>query len=88
MKSVDMHINVLQCICLSCIQTAIASAADTVWVQKANHSSPEIMITVHACYIYAALTLLLPLKTIHLFWVKIKVVEEFISKEMSFLSNE
>lgn len=46
------------------------------------------MITVHACYIYAALTLLLPLKTIHLFWVKIKVVEEFISKEMSFLANE
>lgn len=46
------------------------------------------MINMHACYIYTALTLLLPSKTVALFWVKMKFGEEFILKKRIFVSNE
>lgn len=75
-------------ICLSCIQTAIASAADTVWVWKDNNDSPEIMTNMHACYIYAALTLLLHSKVVALFWFKMKFGEEFVLRNRSTASTE
>lgn len=90
MKSVDMHMNVLQCICLNCIQTAIANAADTAWVWKGNHGSPEIVVNGHAGYIYAALTLFLPSKPTFFFFLTyfgLKWNEEFILKDMCFIFN-
>lgn len=75
-------------ICLSCIQAAIASAADTVWVRKDNNGSPEIMTNIHACYIYAALTLLLHSKTVALVWFKMKFGEEFVLRNRSSASTE
>lgn len=75
-------------ICLSCIQTAIASAADTAWVWKDNNGSPEIMTNMHACYTYAALTLLLHSKAVALFWFKMKFGEAFVLRNRSSASTE
>lgn len=73
-------------ICLSCIQAA--SAADTVWVWKDNNGSPEIVTDMHACYIYAALTLLLHSKAVALLWFKMKFGEEFVLRNRSSASTE
>lgn len=86
MKLAAMHINILQWFA-SVAFKPIANAADTVRVWK-NNGSPEIMTNMHACYIYAALTLLLHSKAVALFWFKMKFGEAFVLRNRSSASTE